>query len=112
VDTQALVAVVAGIALVAILGNEWRRARGGDPDKRERWRRLPFRFKLACWFVVIPLFCLAAAAPFLKPNWVGGFMTLTATAVAWLAMAIAEGRAVAWYRAHGLLPETEDEDAI
>ena len=110
--TQEVIAVVAGLALVVILANEWRRARGGDSEKRERWRRLPIRFKFACRFVVVPLFCLAFAAPLFKPHWVGGIVALISTGLAWVAMAIAEIRAVAWYRSNGLLPELKNEDAI
>jgi hypothetical protein len=60
------------------------------PEKGERYRALPLGYKLACWFVVIPLIAAAVLH--------GAFFLL-----AILSFALLEGACIRWYRKKGLL---------
>lgn len=62
-----------------------------SPEKGARYRALPLGYKLACWFIVLPLF----AAILLHAAW---------TIPALVAYMLLEGACVRWYRKAGLLP--------
>lgn len=84
-----LFAIVYAVSLagVALLNRrEFRRA----PEKRTRYEALPITYKLACWFIVIPLFAGTVLAPAL---FIGAI----------LAFAMLEALCVRWYRKAGLL---------
>lgn len=60
------------------------------PEKRERYQALPLGYKLACWFVVVPVF----AGTLLRPElFLGGIVSYS----------LLEGLCVRWYRKAGLL---------
>ena len=87
---EVLFAIVYALSLVllaAMNAREFRRR----PEKGARYRALPIGYKLACWFVVVPLF----AATILQ-----GALFIAAIA----SFALLEGACVRWYRKAGLLP--------
>jgi hypothetical protein len=62
-----------------------------SPDKGRRYQALPLRYKLGCWFVVLPLFAGTVFQPALFLGAIAAFTIL-------------EAACVRWYRANGLLP--------
>jgi hypothetical protein len=82
----AIVYVLALGVLAAVNMREFKR----NPEKGARYRALPIGYKLACWFVVVPLF----AATILE-----GAVFIAAIA----SFALLEGACVRWYRKAGLL---------
>jgi hypothetical protein len=86
----ALFTIYYGLALVALAilnHREFTRS----PEKRTRYKALPVAYKLACLFVVTPLFAATiVAGPFVIP--------------AVISYLFLEAACVRWYRKAGLLP--------
>lgn len=80
-------AYAVALGVVATM-NAWEFKR--RPEKRARYRVLPIRYKLSCWFIVVPLF----AGTLLE-----GMLFLPALAF----FALLEVACVRWYRKAGLL---------
>jgi hypothetical protein len=101
-DVELRVAAMACLVIaLAWLIMRWGPIPSRSPEKRARWRALPLRFKLACWFGVTPIYglCFALVLAGEGAMVVAG---LLAGVVAWALHIALEGRVVAWYRANGL----------
>jgi uncharacterized membrane protein YidH (DUF202 family) len=74
--------VVYTLCLLAVAGiNSYEFKR--SPEKGKRYRSLPIGYKLACWFVVVPLFAaVALETAFFIPAIVA-FLCLEAVCVRW-----------------------------
>jgi hypothetical protein len=79
-----------------------RREFARSPEKRARYRALPLRYKLMCWFGVMPLVAGMLVPPFTCE---GGWKALSGAffPVAIVAFAFVEEACVRWYRKQGLL---------
>ncbi len=82
----AAVYAVALLVLALMNKREFKRC----PEKGARYRALPVRYKVTCWFVVVPLF----AGTILE-----GALFIPAIA----SFALVEAACVRWYRKAGLL---------
>jgi len=98
-DPRILVIAVLAVARAWMI-KRWGPFPSKDPEKVARWRALPLRFKLACWFGVTPLAMVAVVLGF----WLTGFarlLSLLVLVIAWVGMLLLEGRVIAWYRENG-----------
>jgi hypothetical protein len=78
---------VALLVLVFMNRREFKRR----PEKGARYRALPMRYKVTCWFVVVPLFAGTI---------IEGALFIPAVA----SFVLIEAACVRWYREAGLLP--------
>lgn len=85
--TFALLYAAALVAVRVLHLREFKRA----PGKGQRYRALPLRYKLMCWFVVLPLFA-------------GGVLHVASWALALVAWFVLEVACIRWYRKAGLFP--------
>lgn len=82
-----LIAYTAAILLVTLMN---KREFHQSPEKGQRYKALPLVYKLACWFVVVPLFAGIVVH--------GGFGVL-----AIVSFFLLESACVRWYQNAGLL---------
>jgi hypothetical protein len=98
-DLRMLVIAILAVTLVWLV-KRWGPFPSKDPEKIARWRVLPLRFKLACWFGVTPLFILAVILG-ISLTGLAGLLGLLVLIIAWVSMLLLEGRVIAWYRENG-----------
>ena len=99
VEILSIVAVyLMGLAAALLLNRrEYQRA----PEKARRYAALPWRYRLACPLIVVPLF--TAAPLFLFGRGLGVLAAVTGVVLAPLAMLLLESACMRWYRRAGLL---------
>lgn len=104
-------AFIGALALVCLwLIKRWGPLPEKDPEKLARWKALPLRFKMACWFGVMPLAVIGVVLSIT----LNGFAALAGIALVaggWGAKLTLEIRAVAWYRANGYLRTSANKAA-
>ncbi len=101
-QTVALAIVVYAVSLLghAIL-NKVEFAR--TPEKRTRYRALPIKYKLMCWFVVLPIFTASIVVPIVAEGW---WLKALGYAIFFLgglgAFLFLDGACRRWYREQGM----------
>jgi len=106
VAALSLFQVAAIMVVVLVVGFVLLRRRSSissNPQKAARWRALPMRYKLCCWFGVTPLFLSSVLLPAVVPSKIAELLAFVALGLACASMVILEIRVIAWYRANGLL---------
>jgi|AZII01.1.fsa_nt_gi hypothetical protein len=96
-----LPALILYVVAAAAHGLMQRRDFGRNPAKAQRYAVLPIRYKLACWFLVLP--AIAALPLVLWLVYESPFLAVLAHVGGLIGFAALEVACVSVYRRHGLL---------